>query len=147
MIRSTIVLALVALCVAQNAPSSDNEGKLFFGSFGTRTTILLQTSTLIRYTTCTLANADTADCTGRRKKRFAAIAMKEADGESKASVDSSLNNQDEVSSDKEGKLGFFNTVTTTLMVTTTSINPDITVSLRRLCNTNPNFRPTDFPAC
>jgi len=157
MIRAILVLALVATCLAQQASpqqqiakTDGDQGKLFFGAFGTRTSIYMTTSTITRYTTCTTDDGSTDACAGRRRRRrrTAKISEKLED-----TIDSSLagglDRSDVV--DKEGKLGFYRTVTTTVSVTTTSFNGDITVTLRRECAANPTAPyPTPsnvFPTC
>merc|ERR1712243_307446 len=157
MIRAILVLTFVAACLAQQASpqqraakTDGDQGKLFFGAFGTRTSIYMTTSTITRYTTCTGPDPVTDACAGkrRRRRRTAKISEKLED-----TIDSSLAEASDRSDvvDKEGKLGFYRTVTTTVSVTTTSYDGDITVSIVRECAADPTAPlpvPADiYPAC
>merc|ERR1712183_1231118 len=144
MIRSVFVLAFATVCLGQQVPTADDDsGKLFFGAFGTRTSILLSSSTIIRYTTCTWDVATgVTDC--RRRKRSINPISVAGDVNDDDIASSIALEKDLVTGNKEGKLNFYKTVTTTVMTTTTSYINDVTVSVRPLCIIPTNI---EFDVC
>merc|ERR1712121_490849 len=108
MIRSVLFLALVAVCLGQQVPEAAEQdpGKLFFGAFGTRTSIYITTSTIMRWATCTYSNPSDA-CSGKRRRREAVDIVDVDLNINSANIDSSLVQEKDLTNDKEGKLNFF----------------------------------------
>merc|ERR1739844_455031 len=156
MVSLRIIIAVVAFSAIvvlgqekekeqKNAAGGDS--KLLF-NLGTRTFVFMSTKVVTRWSTCLQGTpgarpSPTAaqNCAGKRRRR--ALSPKspqlEAIGDLAASdLASSVDTESKViDNDDKGKLGFFNSVSTTTVITSTSIDTATTVSVSIECQTNP----------
>jgi len=162
MVSLRIIIAVVAFSAIvvlgqekekeQKVVKGGDDAKLLF-NLGTRTFVFMSTQVVTRWSTCLQGSpgADAAggvtNCQGKRRRRSLSpkSPQLEAIGDLAASdLASSVDTESKVIENDKGKLGFFNSVSTTITITSTSIDTATTVSVSIECQTNPA---STFGAC